>query len=117
MAISIVVSDTVRFKVAGYINNEQGVPQPFDFKLTAQRIKDTEAVQNYWRDMVANGDSISQVTDAMLPYIKGWSGVKDEGGQELPFTEDSFRALMRLPGLALLTNAAFLRECGAKEKN
>lgn len=117
MAISIVVSDIVRFKVAGLINDEHGVPQPFDFKLTAQRIKDIEVVQSHWRVLLANTENATQVADALLPYMKGWSGVKDEGGQDLPFTEESFRALMRLPGLALLTNSAFLRECGAKEKN
>lgn len=116
MAISIVVSDTVRFKVSGTINSSEGVPQPFDFRLSAQRMKDTEAVQEYLRDMVAS-DSPTQVTDALLRYVRGWSGVKDGDGQDVPYSEEAFRSLMRIPGLAMLTHTAFLRECGAKEKN
>ena len=45
------------------------------------------------------------------------SGVTDEAGQSMPFSPDSARQLLNMPGLASLAHATYLREVGAKEKN
>jgi hypothetical protein len=57
------------------------------------------------------------LTDAMVDLLRDWSGVTDEAGQSMPFSPDSARQLLNMPGLASLAHATYLREVGAKEKN
>ena len=116
MGISIVVSDSVRFKVSGAINDAAGKPQPFDFWLTCRRLKDTADVQQHL-DGLRSSDSKTPLTDAMVDLLRDWSGVTDEAGQSMPFAPDSARQLLNMPGLASLAHATYLREVGAKEKN
>ena len=65
MAINIVVSDKVRFKVEGSINDPSGVAIPFDFSLTCDRLATTDEVQIYLHDMQAS-DSKEPITDKLL---------------------------------------------------
>lgn len=116
MGISIVISDSVRFKVAGSMNGADGKPQQFDFWLTARRLKDTDDVQQHL-DAMRGSDSKTPITDAMLGVLRDWSGVNDEQGQPMAFAEDAARRLLNIPGLASLVHATYLREVGAKEKN
>lgn len=116
MGISIVISDSVRFKVAGSINDAAGKPQPFDFWLTARRLKDTAEVQQHL-DALRASESKTPLTDAMVDLLRDWSGVTDGSGQPMPFSEDGARQLLNMPGLASLAHATYLREVGAKEKN
>jgi len=116
VGISIAISDSVRFKVAGAINDESGRPQPFDFWLTARRLKDTAEVQQHL-DALRASESKTPLTDAMVDLLRDWSGVTDPGGQTMPFSPDNARQLLNMPGLASLAHATYLREVGAKEKN
>lgn len=116
MALNIVVSDTVRFKVQGTENDEHGVEQPFDFWLTAERLADADAVMAYVKAM-QRCESAFPITEMMLPKLRGWSGIKGPDGQELPFSEDAFRRLMKKSGMAFLVHHTYLREVGVKEKN
>jgi hypothetical protein len=116
VGISIVVSDSVRFKVVGSMNGPDGKPQPFDFWLTARRLKDTADVQQHLDGLRAS-ESKTPLTDALVGLLRDWSGVSDESGQPMPFSEDAARRLLDLPGMASLVHATYLREVGAKEKN
>lgn len=111
MAIKIVISDTVGFKVKGTINDEKGSAQPFDFSLTCSRL-DADQIQAKLK-----GDSAAPVTDFLVDVIEGWSGVRDAADAPLPYTQDNFRALCKIPGVAGLAFRAYLSEVGAKEKN
>lgn len=117
MALNIVISPSVRFKVAGSITTEDGKDAPFDFWLTAERLKDTAEVQGYL-DSIKDADPSARtpVTDALALRITGWDGVKS-GSQAVDFSDASLRALLNMPGMALLVHSRYLRECGAKEKN
>jgi len=117
MALNIVVSPSVRFKVTGTIAGEDGRDVPFDFWLTADRLKDTADVQAYL-DEIKDSDPSARtpVTDALAKRVTGWDGVKS-GADVLPFADASLRAMLNLPGMALLVHSRYLRECGAKEKN
>jgi len=111
MAIKIVVSDTVKFKVKGTIKDEAGIDQPFDFALVAMRL-DADQIQAKLRD-----GSEASVADFMVDVIEDWQGVKGSDDKPLPYTEDNLRALCRIPGIAALTFRTYLTEVGAKEKN
>lgn len=111
MAISIVISDTVGFKVKGTINNAAGTPQPFDFNLTAHRL-DQDEIQSRLKN-----DSEGSIIDFVSSVVTGWSGVKDADEKPLEFSEDNLRRLCKIPGVGLIAFRTYIAEVGAKEKN
>ena len=110
MAIKIVVSPTVKFKVRGTLKDEAGTDQPFDFWLTCRRL-DAEQIQAKLRE----GET--SVVDFMVDVIEDWSGVKDEDDKALDYTEAAYRELAKIPGVAQVAFRSYLTESGAKEKN
>ena len=111
MAIKITISDTVGFKVKGAINDAAGVPQSFDFNLTACRL-DADQIQTKLKT-----ESEASITDFLADVIEGWSGVRGADDKPLDYTEANLRALCKIPGLAGLAFRTYLAEVGAKEKN
>ncbi len=111
MAIKITISDKVGIKVKGTIQNEAGAPQPFDFNLVCTRL-DADQIQLRLKD-----ESERNLTDFMLDVIEDWSGVKDDDDKPMPFTAENYRALCRIPGIAVLAFRTYLADVGAKEKN
>lgn len=111
MAIKIIISDKVGIKVKGSIQNEAGAAQPFDFNLVCQRL-DADQITLRLKD-----DGERSLVDFMLDVTEDWSGVKDADDKPLPFTADNYRALCKIPGLALLAFRTYLTDVGAKEKN
>lgn len=111
MGIKIVISNTVRFKVKGTIKDEAGTDQPFDFSLTCMRL-DSDQIQAKLRS-----ESDTSVIDFLADVVEDWSGVKDADDKPLPYSEESLRALCRIPGIASLAFRTYLLEVGAKEKN
>lgn len=111
MAIKIVVSNTLKFKVKGTIKDEAGTDQPFAFGLTCARL-DAEQIQDKLRK-----DGDESVIDFMAGVIEDWDGVKDADDKLLPYTDANLRALCRIPGVAGLMLRTYLTEVGAKEKN
>lgn len=110
MAIKIVISNTVKFKVKGSIN-EAGIDQPFNFGLTCSRL-DSEQIQSKLRS-----DSDASLTDFLLEVIEDWEGVRGDDDKPLTFTDANLRALCRIPGIAALMFRTYIAEVGAKEKN
>ena len=53
----------------------------------------------------------------MVGIVMGWTGVKDADDKPLDYSEDNFRALCKIPGVAALAFRTYLAESGAKEKN
>lgn len=116
MAIKITVSDTVRFKVAGTINDDKGTAQPFDFTLDMQRLSTTDQVNEYLAEMNSD-EGVQPITNALAKRARGWAGPMTESNEPVPFSDTAFRNLMAVPGLAFLVHSRYLRESGAKEKN
>lgn len=110
MAISLIVSDQVRFKVKGTINDATGAPTPFDFWLTCKRLK-AEALQ------AALKDRDTEIADFMATVVTGWAGVRGQDGDEAAYTPDALAQLLSIPGVAGVAFRAYLSESGAKEKN
>lgn len=111
MAIKIVVSDKVGFKVKGSINNESGVAEPFEFSVTATRL-DTEAIEQAVRFDTGGG-----LIDFLVGVMTDWKGVKDEEGVPVPYSDEALRQLCKIPGLAGVVFQAYFAEVGAKAKN
>lgn len=110
MAIRIVVSPTVKFKVRGTLKGATGQDEPFDFTLICRRL-DTETIGERIRD------AETSVVDFMLTVIDDWAGVKDADDQPLAYTEAAYRELCKIPGIAQVAFRQYLSESGAKEKN
>lgn len=123
MAIKIIVSDQVGFKVQGSINDAAGTPQPFDFRLVCTRL-DADQIKDLVKP--GNNDSLveflagkkdaegNQVSEGI---VKSWSGVQDGAGGALAYSADNLLALLKISGMAGLVFRTYMVEVGAKEKN
>lgn len=111
MAIKIVISDTVGFKVKGSINDAAGVAQSFDFSLTAHRL-DSEQIQ---QKLKSKEELV--YADFMADVVTGWGGVRDADDKPLDYSEANLRLLFKIRGVANLAFTTYLNEVGAKEKN
>ena len=109
MAINIVVSDLVKFKVKGTINDEHGIAKPFDFWLTCERLESD--------DLSAKIKSDGNITEFMVDVVRDWDEVRDASGQKIPFSQQVLRTLFAIPGVAFVSYRAYTTEVGAKEKN
>ena len=116
MGISIIVAPLVRFRVEGHFTGESGQPQPFDFWLTMDRLRDVSEVQAAI-DEVSKSTGQTPYTDALAPRVKAWEGPTGEGGAPLACEPGNVRSLLNLPGMALLVWTRWMRETGAQAKN
>lgn len=110
MTICIEVSDTVAFRVSGHINSATGTAQPFDFKLTADRL-DTDAIAAAFEDTSVN------TTEFLVRVVRDWSGVRAPNGDTVPYSAEALRRLCKIPGVSAVAFKTYLAEVGAKEKN
>ena len=115
MAISISVSSVVQFKVKGSIKDAAGVDQPFTFGLTCERLPEEDITAR----MKAHEGSIAEfATEFMADVIDDWFDVIDGDKQTVPFSRNAWLQLCHnVPGLSLVTLAAYRQESGAKAKN
>jgi len=111
MAIKITVSDKVGIKVKGSIKSESGADQAFDFGLVCQRL-DADQIQSRLKD-----ETDKTLTDFMLDVIEDWSGVRGDDDKPLPYTAENYRALCKIPGIAVIAFRTYMTDVGAKEKN
>lgn len=110
MAISLKVSDTIKFKVKGTNKDENGIDQPFDFWLTADRA-DQDEVRAIFK-------SEENMIDVLVSKVTDWTGVKDADGKQVPYSSDNLQALCKLyPGLTNIAFTTYMTEVGAKAKN
>lgn len=111
MAIKIIVSDTVGFKVKGTINDAAGTAQPFDFGLTCKRL-DADQIQAKLKS-----DSDASIVDFLTDVVTGWSNVRDADDQQILYSDAHLRQLCKIPGVGTLAFRTYMAEVGAKEKN
>lgn len=109
MSIKITVSDTVKFKVKGTINDAAGIAQPFDFSLTCLRL-DADQIQ-------AKFKAEETVIDFLVDVVEDWSGVRDDDDKALPYSDAALRQLCKISGVSGVAYKTYLQEVGAKEKN
>lgn len=114
MAIKLVISNKVTFKVEGSINDEVGKKQPFNFKLTCDRLS-VEELQQIDQEEITRDKYF--VPDFVCKVAKGWADVTDEDGNPEEFSTGALRKLFQIPGVAGLAFSTYMSECGAKSKN
>lgn len=109
MALKIILSNMVSFKVEGSINNEEGVAEPFDFVLKCERLDDLQVKVKL--------DSGIKVQAFLLDVVRNWSGPRDADDKPVPFSEDAFKGVCNITGMAILMYQTYLQSIGAKQKN
>lgn len=112
MAIKIVVSDKVGFKVKLTINDATGRAQSFEFGLTCKRLE-SEVLH---ARIKGDGDGVV-FADFMAEVILDWTAVVDADDAPVPYSESAWRALCKTPGVGKVSFDTYCREVGAKEKN
>ena len=111
MAINLITDDKVTFKVDGTESDAKGVTKPFDFQLTCMRL-DTDALE-----AKKQGASDQLLEDFMLEVTEDWSGPRDQAGAPVPYKPDSFRQLLKRPGMTALCFRRYMLSVAVKEKN
>ena len=110
IAVDNVVEVPVRFTLkAGKVN------KPFVFTLTATRIPQDDLVAKM-KDVEFKFKEGLQ----SMGVITGWEGqrlVLGEDGNPADFDDEALDALLSVAGVAQVVYLAYLKECGAKEKN
>lgn len=109
MAIKIVVSDHVTFKVKGVLTGDSGASESIEFGVTARRLKHGEL-----QAVIAG-----QPKDAEFArdVVTGWRDVRDAENREVPFSPEALDQLLQIHGVAALIVLAYLAEVGARAKN
>lgn len=109
MAIKIVLSSLVKFRVKGELNDEKGNKQTVDFSLTCER-----HAADQWPSIFKEGEKLSV---GFASITKDWGDVQDEEGKPVPYSADALDQLFRIPGVAQLSYVAYVTESGVKAKN
>jgi hypothetical protein len=120
MAIKIVVSNKVGFKVVGKFNDPDGNASEFSFRLTAKRLTQdelTQAISDAVIDAAKNGNH-QKIADTLIEITTDWGDVKDADSEPVSYSADGLRGLFtNYPGLALHTWRSYQDEVGVKAKN
>lgn len=110
MTISIKIDDTVRFPVKGKLFDKEGREREFLFELDLYRMDQDE----FDRALADSGISTRALVER---HARGWHGVQDAEGKDVPFGAEAFSRLLRIPGLSNLIWVAYCSHAGAREKN
>ena len=110
MTIQIQIDDSVRFPVKGEIFDAEGRAREFMFELDMQRMDQDEFDKELKNTEISTRNLVER-----LP--RGWAGVKDAQGQDVPFGIEAFKRLLRIPGLSNLIWVAYCEHAGARAKN
>lgn len=109
MTIKIKLSNLVKFRVKGEINDENGTKQAVDFSLTCERRPADD-----WKKIFVEGEKLST---GFAQITKGWGDVLGEDDKPLAYSADALEQLFSIPGVAQLAYVAYVTESGVKAKN
>lgn len=108
MAFKLIKRNTVIVPVKGVRSDEAGGTERFEFTLVCKRLDDKQI-----RDAFDG-----RTVDDFLHYVtEGWRTVLDAEGQPLPFSTETFTALLLEPGVSKLAFDSYMREVEARAKN
>lgn len=108
---TLAVENTVEVPVKFTLKNK-GVARLFSFILTAERLPQDEISARL-------EDKERKVKDFMADVVSGWSGQRLvlDAAEPAEFSPEALEALLNVAGVAAVCFTAYLKECGAKEKN
>lgn len=112
MARKLVIENTVKVPVKFSLNNN-GKTTPFSLTLICDRLEQAEIKSR-------SSDGEKTAREFLTDVIKGWEGQKlivEDDGTPADFDDESCEMLLNTAGVAMVIYIAYLKECGAKEKN
>lgn len=115
MAIRIKQSPTFMWPVEVMIPRSGGDFDKFTFDAEFRRLSTDE-----WRKMVDKmGEGKMDLADIAVAIIAGWSGVDDEPGVAVPFSDTALKDLLNIAQVPAAIFAAFSKSLSgaAREKN
>lgn len=69
-------------------------------------------------DRLDSAGDLDRLTDMAGEVLVGWSGVTDDQGKEVPFSQKALEQLLEVPMLAVMILKAYMESLkGAKRKN
>lgn len=112
MARKLIIENTVKVPVKFTLNNN-GKIASFFFSVTCDRLDQAEIKSRL-------GDGEALISEFLADIIKGWDGQKlvvEEDGAPADFDSEALDMLLSTAGVSMVIFNAYLKECGAKEKN
>lgn len=109
---TLAIEDTVDVPVK-FTLKAKSVAKLFSFTLTCTRLAQDEISARM-------EDKENKVKEFMTELVTGWSGqrlVLDAKGEPAEFSPEALAAMLNAPGVAMVCFNAYLKDCGAKEKN
>lgn len=111
MARKLAIANIVKVPVKFTLNNGGKIAQ-FAFNVTCDRLDQAEIKSRL------EGDAI--ISEFLSGVITGWDGQKlvvEEDGTPAEFDAESLDMMLSTAGVSPAIFNAYLKECGAKEKN
>lgn len=108
LAIDDVVEVPVKFTI-----KVKGVAKLFAFPFTATRLSQDEVSSRM-------DETGKKTKDFMADLVTGWTGqrlVLTADDQPADFSPEALEVMLNAPGVATAFFNAYIRDCGAKEKN
>ena len=115
MAFVLSQSPSYKWPVEIKIAADGGVYEKFTFDAEFKRLP-SERV----KEVLNPKDSASSLSDEDFcrEVVLGWSGIKDDKGAEVPFSQDALEKLLKIhPAPATIATAWISSISSAKEKN
>jgi hypothetical protein len=105
------IEDTVEVPVK-FTLKQGKVNKVFSFSVTGTR-QPQEVIEGWI------ADNERKIKDILSDVVTDWSGqtLVMDGDKPAEFNAESFGAMLGVPGVAIRIYSAYLKECGAKEKN
>lgn len=106
------ISNTSEISVK-FTLKEGSVNKLFAFSFTAERLDQDEINERL-------EDKNKKVKDFMAGVITGWSGqrlVLEDNGEPAEFSQEALAMMLNVMGVGGILFNAYLKDCGAKEKN
>jgi hypothetical protein len=115
MAFVLSQSPAYKWPVEIKIAADGGVHEKFTFDAEFKRLP-SERV----KEVLYPGEDAKSPTDEDFcrEIVLGWSGIKDDKGADVPFSQDALEKLLKIhPAPAAISKAWIESISGAKEKN
>lgn len=109
---TLAIQNTVEVNVK-FTLKEGRVSKPFAFTFMANRLEQDDITER-----LESKDK--RIKDFMADVMTDWQGqrlVLEDNGEPSPFGQEALGMLLNVAGVASVCFNAYLKECGAKEKN
>ncbi|MFD2755673.1 hypothetical protein [Comamonas terrae] len=110
MSVQIEIDDVVRVPVEGQLINKDGQRVDFSFDVDMHRMPQEEFDRELKNLQI---DTFSLV----VREARGWNGVLNREGDQVPFSGESLKRFLRIPGMTNMIWVAYCMHAGVQAKN